>query len=331
MSFKERMKVRRNINVEDAHESRRNQGMRTKEKVFSIITNSGHVGKSSGELRHETGLSRDRIHTICKEYMDEGMLYKTGRYGKYLLTQKALGDPARKGRLFGLKIMKDFFSFDYISANSGKFCNTAYIDNIINDIKKRNTKPSINRDPNIKDQLFLFEFAVRIGAIITYEMIRAIKFASDNPEVNEKDQLAWKWIDNVILPQYILASFADTWVVKKNLKHTRLERGPFYDMDKKELEALLQSFQNIFPEVYEKSEDILSGLQSRIDSDREYAKEIFDREKQMQIEDPKHTKCGGQLIPVIKTGLEGIKVQQCSKCHRWIKIRKSKVNSRSKN
>lgn len=323
------MKMKRNTSVEDAHASRRNQGIRTKEKVFSIITESGHIGKSSAELREDTGLSRDRIHTICKEYMDEGMLYKTGRYGIYLLTQKALGDPARKGRLFGLKIMKDFLSFDYVSANSGKFCNTAYIDNIVNDIKMRNTKLSINRDPNIKDQLFLFEFAVRIGAIITYEMIRALTFASDSSEgMKEKDQRAWKWVDNVINAKSILASFADIWVAKKGLKRTKFDRGPFYDMDKKELETLLQSFQNVFPEVYKKSEDIISGLQSRIDSDREYAKEVFDREKQMEIEDPKHTKCGGQLIPVIKTSLEGIKVQQCSKCHRWIKIMKSKPNRR---
>jgi hypothetical protein len=99
---------------------------------------------------------------------------KTGRYGKYLLTQKALGDPARKGQLFSSKVMRNFLTFDYVSANS-KFCNTTYIDNIIDGIKRRNTKLSVKREPNITDQLFLFEFALRIGTIITYDMIRAIQ------------------------------------------------------------------------------------------------------------------------------------------------------------
>jgi hypothetical protein len=97
--------------------------------------------------------------------------------------------------------------------------------------------------------------------------------------VKEKDQLAWKWVDNVITPKSILAAFADIGAVHGRLKRYKSGRGPFYDMDKKEVEKLFQIFQNVFPEVYEKSEDILSGLQSRIDSDREYAKEILDRDK----------------------------------------------------
>ncbi|MGH9953584.1 MAG: hypothetical protein ACRD5J_18340 [Nitrososphaeraceae archaeon] len=313
------------MNTRKALESKREQGKQTKEKIFSIIAASQPTGKSSADLKKETNLSRDRIHTICKEYMDEGFLYKTGRYGNYRLTEKALGDPARKGYLFGLKVMEIILSLDYISANN-KFCNTTYNKSIIN--IRKGTNSSLNRDPHIDDKLFLFEFALRIGSIITYEMIQAIKFASESSEVEAKDQLAWKWINNVIHSNFILAKFADTYVVGKRLKRNRFEdspRGPFYDMDKNELQSLQQSFQNVFPEVYEKSEDILSRLQNRIDSDRQYAKEIFDREKQMEIEDPKHIKCSGQLIPEVKTTLEGIKVQQCSKCHRWIKIRKSRI------
>jgi DNA-binding IclR family transcriptional regulator len=54
-------------------------------KLLSILLASEPIGKSSAELKQETGLSRDRVHAICKEYMDIGILYKTARYGKYRL------------------------------------------------------------------------------------------------------------------------------------------------------------------------------------------------------------------------------------------------------
>jgi len=38
-------------------------------------------------------------------------------------------------------------------------------------------------------------------------------------------------------------------------------------------------FQDVFPEVYQKSEEILSGLQNRIDSVRRHVHERFDEDR----------------------------------------------------
>jgi hypothetical protein len=302
---------------EEAVSGKIEKGVRTKKRVFSIIETSDG-GKSTSDLVMETGLSRDRIHEICKEYMDEGDLYKTGRYGKYRLTPKALGDPSKKGFFFCLEMMKRLSFFEDISADN-KFCNTKYIQNI------RNRK-GLNRNPNALEELALFEFVLIIGSITTYEMLRGIKFASDWSEVNAKDALARKWIDNVINPGLILARFADIPEVEQRLKRNNSKERPysFYDMDSKDVGNLMQSFQKVFPEVYRRSEGILSGLQSKIDSYRKHAKETSERDNQMRIDDPKHTKCGGELIPEIKTTSDGLKVQQCAKCRRWIKVRNSK-------
>lgn len=309
--------------IRAAVNARIKQGLTTKEKLLSIIAASEPVGKSSAELREEMNLSRDRIHTICKEYIDEAMLYKTARSGKYRLTQKALGDPARKGYLFCLKAMKDFFSLNDISLTN-MFCNTSYNRNIVNSKEKAGTELLLNRDPNILDKLGLFEFALKIGAFITYEMIMAIKFASDSSEDGAaKDMHAWRWIDSALNSHLMLAKFKDISPVGNRLKRNRfndIPQGPFYDMNARELETLFQSFQDVFPEVYRKSENILSGLQSRINSDRKYMKVESDRYRRMEIEDPNHTTCGGQLIPKIITTSDGRRVQKCSKCHRWIKV-----------
>lgn len=294
-SLEEKMRAlkKKNRIPQDVQDSRIKQGVQTKEKLFSIIATSEPIGKSSADLRKETGLSRDRIHTICKEYIDEGLLYKTAKYGVYRLTQKALGDPARKGYLFCLKAMKELLSLEYICTNN-MFCNIPYNKRILKSKKNAKAKLALKRDPNLIDKLLLFEFVLRIGSFTTLEMIMAIKFASESFEGGTgKDWRAWRWIDNAMNTQLMLKAFANADPVGKRLRRNTSDdrpQGPLYDMNPNELQTLLQSFQSVFPEVYKKSEDILSGLQSRIDSDRRYVKEILERDKRMKTENPRHTK-----------------------------------------
>jgi len=58
-----------------------------------------------------------------------------------------------------------------------------------------------------------------------------------------------------------LKTFAHIVLFDKGLKRNKFKdmpQGPFYDMSTKELVALQQIFQNVFPEVYNKPEDIRS-------------------------------------------------------------------------
>jgi hypothetical protein len=205
------------------------------------------------------------------------LLYKTARYGVYKLTQKALGDPSRKGYLFCLKAMNELLSDEYICTEN-MFCNIPYNNRIIKTKKNAKARSALQRDPNLVDKLQLFEFVLRIGSLITYEMLMAVKFASDSSDENAvaKDMRAWRWLESAMNPQLTLRTFAKISPVGKGLKRNKFDdipQGPFYDMDSNELQTLLQSFHDVFPEVYEKYEEILSGLQNRIDSDRRYMKE----------------------------------------------------------
>lgn len=273
-----------NKTTKEAVKARLEKGIKSKEKVFSLIR-ANEDGKSTAELTKETGLSRDRIHIICKQYMDAGMLYKTGRYGKYRLTRKAWGDPSIKGFFFDSKIMKTLPVVEYASANN-MFCNREYIQGIpktnsMNGDVDNNSKEILKRGPNIKDRLSLFEFALDIGSIITYEMLMAIKFASECSEPDAKDKVAWKWIENVIHPNVILKRFADIPEIERRLKRNSTSVRPysFYDMEPEEVSSLMKSFQDVFPKVYQKSETILSGLQTRIDSIRRHVHERYDEDR----------------------------------------------------
>lgn len=46
--------------------------------------------------------------------------------------------------------------------------------------------------------------------------------------------------------------------------------------------------------------------------------------RQLEKEDPDHTKCNGEPLQDIKTNIQGKKVQRCSKCHRWIEVKEVK-------
>jgi hypothetical protein len=318
-------------NTERMHQRKKEQGIQREEEIFSIIAASEPDGKSSADLRKDTNLSRDRIHTICRKYMDLGLLFKTGRFGKYRLTEKALGDPGKRGFYFGSTAMKKFFSLDLICTNN-KFCNSKYCELAISD--KHYLKNTLGSD--IRNEVDLFEFALRIGSVITYEMIEAMKYFGSEiiADKVDKDQLAWKWVDSVITPNRILKAFADTNVIGKRLnrnKNDSLTKWSFYEMDKEDLHELELEFKNVFPEVYVQLEDIMSKLPSKIDLTREYAKQILRREKQMKAEDPNHSKCGGKILPEVKVITLQKPVQQCSVCHRWIEIQKGKTKTIDQN
>lgn len=90
-------------------------------------------------------------------------------------------------------------------------------------------------------------------------------------------------------------------------------------MDEENFKKLTESFSSIYPEIYKKLEDIRKNVVNNklniiYDAKRAYLQKVK--------QDPNHTKCNGQLLSKPKTNMEGKKVQQCSKCHRWIVIDK---------
>jgi hypothetical protein len=156
---------------------------------------------------------------------------------------------------------------------SNKFCNNEYCKTIA----LGEPCDRIIPDRGLKDQLCLFEFVIRIGAIIIYEMIQALKYGSLPVLENQinKDILAWKWVDNVIKPDLILKAFAELEPVGRMLKRNKNDeqpKGPFYEVDKKDdLEQIARSFQGIFPEVYERLEDIIKDIPGEVEWIRNYA------------------------------------------------------------
>jgi hypothetical protein len=240
-------------------------------------------GMSTTELSTAVPCHRDTTHDICEELKLDGMVTKNGKFGKYFITSKAIGSPEIGGFLFGSKAMQQFYSFErpastsnlkkWLSVNN-KFCDNEYCKSIVLGKPYEEIIP----DRRLKDQLGLFEFVIRIGAIITYEMVQALKYDSSPILKNQvnKDILAWKWVDNVIRPELILKAFAECEPVYRILKRNKNideQRGPFYEVDKKDdLKQLTRSLENVFPEVYEKLESIMKWIPDEVERIRNHAR-----------------------------------------------------------
>ena len=97
-------------------------------------------------------------------------------------------------------------------------------------IDKELSLSSIQCDEQLIDQLNLFEFANRIGALIVYILIEAVrpkKLLSHNDDLlrtdippikgKYKQQISRDWVDNAIKPTKILWEFGQIWMVKRGL------------------------------------------------------------------------------------------------------------------
>ena len=137
-----------------------------------MIAQSEPSGKTTGELEKELHLHRDRVHTICKEYINKDLIYKTGKRGKYHLGPKSLNEPRIGGFLFHCNAMKEFFRFDHLPTEDHLF-NREYVKNII-----LNRKDRCNLHDSTLDKLGIFEYVMRVGVMITYTMIKAFESRS---------------------------------------------------------------------------------------------------------------------------------------------------------
>ena len=204
-------------------------------KSLAYNYSSGN-GRTIHELAKDTDLSESTILTQGRLLIKSGLVTKIGgKFGKYYLSQIALGGPQLEGKLFaskGLgKILPDYQSIPIIN----KFIN----------ISPENT--SI-------EEVELFMFINRIGAYVAYiltEALRTNKFQliiSNNAKRKkntfgsgrDRDNLVKAWVKATINPDLILWEFSNLKIVGRGLRRNEEEdyelENPlwsFYEMNDK--------------------------------------------------------------------------------------------------
>jgi hypothetical protein len=341
--------------IREAAKKRISIGEESKQRIFLLILNSEPKGMTTDDLVKATGLDRRRIHGICRDYQDKGLLNKTNKRGQYHLSSKAkhLDDPSI-GSFMVLWDMIGSWLFelgDVAMSTSMNFVDADHVQQILDSQKH----PNKTKQKEALGKFLLFEFALRVGASILYIMIQSMKYADSSLHIGESMSISESMKNHLISsrykginPAYFKVMFEELLLI---LEHRLWKEHDFPT-----------SSPRIPPDipVDEKMDSVKEDEYSRVDSDYENFQKILMKERfeemekmykdtfpkisesmkdlgfdmvyepglseleRMKKEDPNHVKCQGELG---KTRLDprGRMAKRCLKCKRWIPMEKSKV------
>ncbi len=186
-------------------------------KILESIARSEPAGRHTMDISSDTKLSRITVFRLCKQLEDDIYISRKNKQSEYHITKKVYGYPELTAFSFGIKALKT----------------------ICHDIPRARERvitsnPDYNTLEAKRDQKVLHDFALRLGVIIEYIIIQALrpKKAFPNREkeglvdldlnpiiVNgkQKNDIARNWVENAIKPASILDEFCRLWVVKRGL------------------------------------------------------------------------------------------------------------------
>ncbi|MGI8831164.1 MAG: hypothetical protein ACR2IS_00845 [Nitrososphaeraceae archaeon] len=304
----------------EMHESKRKRGRETKQKIFWLVEESEPKGLTLGELVEATkkvfppkGLHRDRVGDICKEYVNRKLFSQQpkskGKFGKYYLGPDAYGDPRLAAFVLQRKIMDPStffrlgkeaicFSSEYSSFHGKK--------GLLQSPRHKEYLESPNTNDDF-DQLYLFEYSLKLGAILVYQVIQAMRHAEISPVLSslQKDSFVLKWIENAVTPMSIVQSFRRLLPVNKRLAKPKqaenIQEGEslgWLELEKGKIVEL----EDIFRKAFGGSlfEDLQKSKRESLDHDileHKYKISESERIEQLWKEDPDHVKCGGEAKP----------------------------------
>lgn len=175
-------------------------------EILRSIAKSEPQGRRIWDLTEDQSVrikDRTTVSKYCNDLVNEGYIYKNNKLSPYHITSKARGEPEIKAYFFKKEFMNKLSKLEILDEDP--------------DIQKMSP-----------EQLDLFDFSNKIGALITYACIEAVSpYKLNNRvfdwEINEKDlkftgklkdQYARQWLRNVINPDTIFDQFCNLECVK---------------------------------------------------------------------------------------------------------------------
>lgn len=154
--------------ISDFFDNQRSMGENNRLKMLQSLANIHPTGRTTQELVADTGLNRETIYTHGEILKRLGYVKKNGKFGRYELTTKAFEYPESQSWIFGGQAPKTIMKQGIPIHN--KF--------IMKQIPKQT--------PWEEESLFLF--AAKMGALITYVMLQAIRPRKITITTNNKEK-----------------------------------------------------------------------------------------------------------------------------------------------
>lgn len=246
-----------------------------KRKILECISKYEPEGISPTGIANEIGIHRSTTSRICEQLKDGDWIVRKNKQAKYHLGQRAKGDPWFKGYVFSREAISEIMNFSVSIQN--KFCKIDY-------------------DSTSEEELSLFRFSVKLGALFTYVMIKAMCYDKPiledkgfvteiEPEGKDKSKVIVAKINNAINSFWILWEFSKLGIVRKGLSpstHVPINkslptavRKKLYEIqgqvkqsnpnnrswspleiDRKSCQTLLEAYAKTFPDIYKVLEKI---------------------------------------------------------------------------
>jgi hypothetical protein len=339
--------VWKNPGIAEAVKERRRLGEETKQRVLSLILESEPQGMTTNELVKATGRNRRTIHGICRGYMKKGLMEKSGRYGKYHLSSNAMhiDDPAIGSDILQYQMIRtQLFALGEVAFSSAMdFFDAESFQQILNNKNNIEQKESL-------EKVYLFEFALRWGALILYILIQSMKYAQPSLNISEslRNHLVSKRLGTIVNPHILGVTFEQLLLILegKIWKEQELEQKEDWiplppedegieDINEKIMEEREQRFKEmesikkrLMEQRFKEMESIYkktfpSVFEQIGEYDMVYEPGILAAERDEQ-EDPNHSKCGGELMHGIYIDPDGRRVKKCLRCKRLIPVEDSK-------
>jgi hypothetical protein len=202
--------VWKNPGIAEAVKERRRLGEETKQLILFLIRESEPEGMTTHELVNATGRDRRTVHGICHYYQNKGLINKkTGKYGKYHLSNKALcaDDPSLGPLLLQFHMLRTkLFGLGEVTlCSSMDFFDSERFQRILNNQMGIN---NLKEEEALK-KFYLFEFALRWGSLILYILIQSMKYAQPSLNINEsmRDHFMIKRLETAVNPFILGVTF----------------------------------------------------------------------------------------------------------------------------
>jgi hypothetical protein len=213
------------------------------QKILETIRNHEPEGRHLLDIANDIQKHRDTARRLCNRLQRDHYITRRNKQSPYHVTDKAHGDPIDTAVYFQRQALENIRSWKWLSLTN-KFCDKDFCRNIFNDSDQL----------DLNDQLTLFEFANRVGALVVYSMIQACR--PRKPELNinntrigidlkgvDKEEIARSWTDSLSGGR-IFDEFSKMDLVKKGL--SRYNPAPFNRQETKK--AAIQGFVNSLTE-----------------------------------------------------------------------------------
>jgi len=195
--------------------------------------------RSNTELMKDTGLSKDTIIEYTKRMKNNGLINKTGKKGKWFLTNDAYQYPKLRATLFRKKAMSKILKDSLPIEKKLNFSSVNNKNSSPINLDSERNHQSIQQQQDIIIQQQLSRFASKVGCYIVYCFIKAIEPDIWRPKIDiteiefmlgrDKDKVIKDWIENCIDISEIFREFCNLKIVKQGLARGTPIQPPSYN------------------------------------------------------------------------------------------------------